>query len=349
MKNRKKMVRDFIYVDVERLYSLYSQVFEGVADQIIQSYVDGVLSRDFQKGPILQGSSIEAQVAEVSRRTENKFLYDHMYNRLEASINEAILEPEALSSENYRTVLKQASVIKVRGSAEIEDYKRIRVFLEKFNSLAEAIAYSSAVSEESKAGIRDLENSIRGLRDRNKRARASEQLRRLKEPKHLAREMGLSQDEKLLSNLGLFTEMFYPDGFEITIIDERGSGNVVFRGVLDKRWLRVQPDMLRALYGGFVESKWTMVGQLTYVPGVESPEVNGGLTIQTTKEGEKEIPSMRDSFRNMFRACRVFEAIFLESKQRVEVLLCPLSIYREIEVPVSSKTEGSGGDDDKGT
>lgn len=78
MKTEGKVVRDFIYVDVERLYSLYSQVFEGVADQIVQSYMAASATTDSQKESLLRGGSIEAQVAEVSRRTENKLLYDHM-------------------------------------------------------------------------------------------------------------------------------------------------------------------------------------------------------------------------------------------------------------------------------
>ena len=32
-----KVLRDFIYVNLERLYSVYSQVFEGVVDTIVRS------------------------------------------------------------------------------------------------------------------------------------------------------------------------------------------------------------------------------------------------------------------------------------------------------------------------
>jgi hypothetical protein len=76
------VIRDFIYVDVERLYSLYSQIFEGVTDQIVQSYMDASASVSSDSGTESRqrAVSIEAQVAEMSRRTENKFLYDHMYS-----------------------------------------------------------------------------------------------------------------------------------------------------------------------------------------------------------------------------------------------------------------------------
>jgi hypothetical protein len=337
MESNTKVIRDFIYVDVERLYSLYSQVFEGVTDQIVKSYVDGLWQKDSQKGSILKGSSSEAQVAEVSLRTENKFLYDHMYNRLEKEISTAILEHSNITLENFREILKQVFMIKVSGTAEIEDYNRFKIFTEKFNSIAEAIAYASAHSEESKAALNALEASVTKVEDRNRQIRAKEQLKRIKDPKYLAKQMGLSQDETLLKNLRLFTETFNPEGFEITIVPAGGQGGLVFRGILDKRWLRIHSNLLRALYGAFVESNWIMVGQPTYLPGGNISELPETLSTQPGDESKIETPSMRDPFRNMFRAARFLENMFLESKQRVEVIVCPLAIYREREILISEK------------
>ena len=154
MPNHDIKVRDFIYVDADRLYSLYSQVFEGVADRIVESYTAGFSTTDSQKGPPLQGSSTEAQVAEVSRRTENKFLYDHMYSRLEKRLDSVITSATEVTSENFQSKLEQAFIVRVSGTAEIEDYDRLNMFMERFNELADAIAYSQliGVRETLKAG-----------------------------------------------------------------------------------------------------------------------------------------------------------------------------------------------------
>lgn len=345
MQAEGRMVRDFIYLDVERMYSLYSQVFEGVADQIIQSYIYELQSKDYQRGPILQGASVEAQVAEVSLRTENKFLYDHMYNRLETNISEAILEPSGVSPDNYREVLAPAFMIKVRGAAEMEDYDRIKTHLDKFNTLAEAIAYAHTLSDEFQAALRELEASAAG-KVRDERTKVKQQLKKLKDPKQVAKEMGLSQDEQLLSNIRLFVETFHHGGFEIIIIPAQEVEGVVFRGVVDKRWLRVQPDLLKALYGVSAESNWTMVGQVTHLPkveiaGMETP-MEQELSTEASEEQEaEEEPSMRDPIRSIFGAVRVFENMFLESKERIEVLVCPLAIYREMEIPRIKSSETS--------
>jgi hypothetical protein len=70
-------IRDFVYIDIDKLYSLYSQTFEGIAEKVVQSYIDRLTSKDFQKGAPLGGASIEKQAEELSSRTESRVLHDH--------------------------------------------------------------------------------------------------------------------------------------------------------------------------------------------------------------------------------------------------------------------------------
>ncbi len=336
-KSKTTTIRDFIYVDVDRLYSLYSQVFEGVAEQIFQSYIDSLISKDKQKGFPLLGNSAEEEVTEVSRRTENKILYDHMYNQLEAKLQDSLLEiRDNISLENYDKILSETFMIKVYGNAEIEDYERVRVFAEKLNSLAEAIAYAGTISEVGKSTISTLEFLLNSKTISNsEKASARAQLKKLKDPKQLAIEMGLSQDEKMLGYLKEFIDMFYREGFEITVIPNQGIDDIVFRGVINKNWLRLTPDFLRALYGGFVKSNWTLVGQVTFMPGqVSKPKnVEQSSSSKSIEENDAQ-PSLRDPFRKIFDGMSVFESMFLESQPRVEVLVYPLAIYREVPINI---------------
>jgi hypothetical protein len=70
-----------------------------------------------------------------------------------------------------------------------------------------------------------------------------------------------------------------------------------------------------------------MVGQVTYLPGVNLP--TGDYSETNISEGDSN-PSMLDPFRNMFRSARVVERMFLESKSRPEVVICPIAIYRQM-------------------
>ncbi len=333
MSSEKQLIiRDFIYVDVDRLYSLYSQVFEGVAEKIVQSYMDSSAKLDQQKGSIASGSATEAQVAELSSTTESKILYDHMYNSLEFKLKKSILEVSEIPPDDYIKTLSKAFMIKVRGTAEIEDYSRANVFMEKVNSLGEAVAYSITQSEEVKNKINELEEQAK-VATAPERSQLRDQIKKISDPKLLSKQMGLHQDEKLLGHLKQFVEIFHPEGFEITIKPDQRCENIVFRGIVDKKWLRIKPELLRALYSGLVNMQWTMVGQITFLPfkgfKLEEPEMN----LNTPNTLEKNSPSLRDPFRSIFQGMRSFDSMFLESQQRVEILICPLAIYREVSLP----------------
>lgn len=343
-------IRDFIYVDAERLYSLYSQVFEGVAEQIVESFIAELTSSESHKGSIMGGSSKDAQVAEASRRTENKSLYDHMYNRLERKLDAVITNATDITLENYHEVLTEAFMIKVSGPSEIEDYERIDLFMKRFNELADVIGYSQlhGIRTAIEAGWKEKESEINQLSDRNKKAAAQRQLDKEKKDfekrvQDFLEQSGLRQDEKLLGYLRLFIEIFNPHGFEITVNPPKSNQKIVYRGVVDRKWLRVQPDFLRALYGQAVKSTWTMVGKITYIPYTDlpnertlvTPPDNPGVDDENNllSKVESTNPSMRDPFRNMFTAARAFDQMFLESSERVEILIAPLAIYHEIEIP----------------
>jgi hypothetical protein len=245
-------------------------------------------------------------------------------------------------------------MIKVKGRAEIEDYNRVKAFAKQFNELAGKLAFAETMNQlgislyKAEALIATAQGEAKGnLRKAVQKFKNSEQL---------AKDKGYYQDEELMSLIELVTQMFYPEGFETTITPTRGIEGIVFRGVIDKQWLRLKPDFLKALYGGYTEFEWTMVGQITYMPGGEAPKIpaimvpnaNGAVNetpnlkeegaSEETEEQEAgpapqqiptELPSMRDPFRMVFGGLTALERMFLESKQRVEVIMHPLAIYRE--------------------
>jgi len=322
-------IRDFIYVDNDRLYSFYSQAFEGVADRVVQSYIELLTSQNTQSSTG-QSGSLEARIAEASLKTESKFLYDHMYNLLEAQIGSRIVQIENVNRDNYLEKIGATSLIRVTGSAEIEDYQRMREFLGRFNEVADAIAYSVLTTEETKQKLKEAEEVIKNIPDPNKRVIPQKKFENMKDVKRIATEMHLRLDDQLLKNLEVFTDLFYSQGFDVTITVPEAP-EVVYRGVLDHRWLRIQPNILRALYGTLVKGKWTLIGQPTYIPGFsQTAEEARSAGINASPPSK---PSMKDPFRNMFNSQRAFETMFQESVQRVEIIIAPLAIYHEIEIP----------------
>ena len=370
MPSTGKTIREFIYLDADRLNSLYSQVFEGVAEEIVKSRLHGELQKETQKGEITKGQIAEAQFAELNQTTENKVLYDYMYSQLEAKILPGILIPTGITAANFRDVLRDAFMLKVTGRTEIADYNRIKTFATDFNELAGKLAFAETVTQLG-VSLYKLESFVETAKG-DQKGELRKVVNRFKNSTQLAKEKGYYQDEELMSLIQLVTQMFYPEGFETTICPSEGIEGVVFRGVLDKRWLRLQPDLLKALYGGYTEFDWTMVGEITYLPGGEpiriSPMITPNLSAtsspsasvsantstgssesvesdtdeslpsdESTRINESvpapdqpaELPSMRDPFRTAFSGLTALERMFLESKERVEVIMHPLAIYRE--------------------
>lgn len=336
MNAERTVIRDFIYVDAERLYSVYSQVFEGVADQIVTSYMDGLRSQETAKGLPLSGSEIEHETCEGQNRTESRVLYDHLYNRLEEKLGEVILSDPDVTPANYREQLTGTFMVKVTGEAVIEDYERYRMFTEKFNTIGEAIAYASWSSDEVKAVIAKVETDARQMPEGPDKVLAKQKMKVFKDVKEYAKSLGLTQDETALANLRMFAEVFNPDGYEITITPAASDGSVVFRVIVDRRWLRIRPDLLRSLYGVSAGSQWTVVGQVTYLPrrNRAMPAVTD-QGVAVSDRVDDDVPSLRDPVRAVMASTGIFEEMFLESQQRVEVLVCPLAVYRETILPMS--------------
>lgn len=334
MPRDRRIIRDFLYEDIDRLYSIYSQVFQGVAGQIVESFTNQAASKESGRSAPLTGRTLEEQVVELSTHMQVKWLHDHMYNTLEEKLGSVMIEDPELTPGNYEQVLSGCFLLKVQGAAEISDYHRLTTFLEKYNELGEAIAFShllSVTGEGAAAGA--LEREHAAPKDRNERVRAREMEKRKTDPKAIAQAMGLRQNPELLKRLKLFLDFFGMDPFEV-VVSAGEQSMVTYRGVLDRKWLRVSPDLVRSLYGTVIESPVTMVGQITHLPRARADKSTTSEELPPFRQSSEANPSMRDSYQNMFKAARALEHMFLESDRRIEVVVCPLAIYREREIEI---------------
>lgn len=73
-----KKLKDFLYMDTDKLYSFFSQVFEGLIYNEVSADSFEESKGDAQKGPLLQGSSLESKLVLTSQKYQSKFLHDHV-------------------------------------------------------------------------------------------------------------------------------------------------------------------------------------------------------------------------------------------------------------------------------
>lgn len=344
----EEVIRDFIYVDLDRLYSVYSQVFEGVVETIVKSIAaeEGEIrykslateegqepSSEKASEAIFTSRRVEdvraSQLAEASLRTESKVLYDHMYNILEARLRSSILVPEAVGRQNFEAIFRRMPLVRVTGHVRMEDYPDFSKFLGKWNEFADAVAGGHI--EQMRDQIEAAKNTIKSVKNRDEKARLKKWLERYNNPRKVAEKLGLTKDEKTLDNLKLVADVFKHNAFDIILTRPIDKDGVAFRAILEREGLRKDPTMLRGLYGGsVVSSDWHIIGFITFVPQPEELSVAEEQPKEETEETDVLDRGIRGSFSHMFERFDDLEKTFIQSAESLEMHISPIVIYREI-------------------
>jgi len=334
----QSVIREFVYLDLPRLYSLYSQVFQGLTDEILDETVNQLTTRDSQTA-ILRGAEGQSEGLEASRHVERTTLHHHMYNKLEKELDPSAFIADERPAATILEKLSSVPFLKAHGPAEMLDYDRLSEFIAHFNELGHAIGYSTMTNTPGvKAKIEEFQA---------KRSRATNDALRKTVQRELDKftnealltileQSNLQQDENILDMLRLMTSLFASGAYSI-VITPPNAPRWHFHGVIDKGFLRYTPDHLLRLYGGFSDAALTMVGSVTHLPNSSSPDglvpedslVSGHVL---SPEERRQRPAMLDSFRSMFRQQRTLERMFMESYVDVEVVMSPLAIYREFSI-----------------
>lgn len=224
-------LRDFIYIDKNRMYSLYSQLFEGVVESLVKSVS---YSSEEQK----KEKKIEETIIDASEKVQNVVLFDHIYNTLETKMADSIL---IIDDDTTKGDITPSSIIKVSGYVTIEDYEHLSYLMKNFNEIGLALANMQLWSSE---GLGKTSNSS---------------------VEKYAKENGLVLDKKFTSSMVTIIENFHGNSMEILLETESKNLDVCFKAIISQDNLRVTANDLRNMYGYKPCMKWTMVGEVTDV------------------------------------------------------------------------------------
>ncbi|WP_297898434.1 DUF6414 family protein [Methanobrevibacter sp.] len=149
----KKDIREFIYLDIERLKSIFSQVEEGLLERETKTKGnDTQLSGEVGTGKVLEFLGLDAKGAVdllmKNQETETRTLHDHMYNYIEKKLIEEELIIKIHESEDIEKYWKKGklneklddkSFILVKGKVKIEDYNNFIKMTKNINELQTAL------------------------------------------------------------------------------------------------------------------------------------------------------------------------------------------------------------------
>lgn len=295
-------VRDFIYLDVDRLKSIISQVDEGIVNftEGVESTTDEVKSSvegglfGFLKGVV------DAKYISQNQDTTTKSFHDFIYNKVENALTEGNLLthiPENgtdsdAANESVRDSLSNTAFVLAKGKVVINDFNNMNIFLGKFNTVIDFLAHCTNLSL--------LEDSSPHKKKQAKNA--------VKESK---------MDKKMIDGFQMFFDTFYKDRVVIKMLPFENKTDFILVGNLNEKYLRDDISSITYKYGTAPISEWTIFCQVASMPPKERevPQITTGSEIESGIQG-------------IFDAYRTIESL-AQSVVYPEIAITPIAIYRE--------------------
>lgn len=319
MKNiegEKGLIKNIVYLDVDKMYSMSSQVFEGVTEYILSEKVQGKDSSESQKGPMASGMLLGEILRQQETVSEKKVLIDHSYSLFEKKLLDegrvTVIDASAKSGPSL-TSLRANSFVKVRGRVIFNDMLSIKGTITNFNKVGRALATVTKFGE-----LQELKTQLEifkeGGGDQSQRRALEEQIKLLSNGEKLQKFVGLYQDPDFLAQLATTLEYGYQDQLEVTI----NCDNEAFSANLKRECLREREEMFIRKYSRHSEVDFTLFGVIT----------------QITQQSGDDIPlregaSIKEAVMNMVAVLTNLEQTFT-GRRNNESIIDPIAMYTEI-------------------
>jgi hypothetical protein len=339
-------LNDFIYVDLSKVISLYSQLTGGVVEALERNS-ERSSSSDNKRSYDFRVFRHDAGGTDIDRHASRETVKPHHALLKEL---EAILEQEgymadltalglpSLRDAAFRSQLKKTFCVKVTGRAVIEDYARIKGIAEAFpevvqlvNKSIESKILKSDNYREVQDQISAREIALKQIKDRNKRSEAESQLREAKRKlvelvADASRLKGVEQ--WILEGVSTWIDTFLPGIVNLRVypVTERPDEHVF--GHLKKDCFEdVSTNSFHFTYGSFPTEELTLIGIITSVPNEEGEQFKPLKEFERPDLGNSE--SVEQAFRGVFRGSDGMEQM-IRTCRFPRVLVHPLVVYRSV-------------------
>ena len=152
--NEVPVIRDLVYLDFDKVASIFSQLEGGLVTEIKQTVEDQTEDRDVLKLPLPFFSPEFASISgERVGEVQSRILHHALLLRVEDSLFSRGLAVDLNTefggeptNEDLRSVVEKHSYVRAEGHASIEDFQHINRIAEKFNDLSGFINQSTMAS-----------------------------------------------------------------------------------------------------------------------------------------------------------------------------------------------------------
>jgi len=249
------------------------------------------------------GLSGKAELLWANGQTETRTLHDHIYNLAEDALKQSDMLVQVpgewteadIDAGHLHDGLGETDFVLVSGHVVINEFAKMREFLNRFNEIGRFLAYTTI---EDDAG-----------RSKNERDRVM---------KAAIQENGLELPAQLITGMEVVFDVFYRDRVVVKIRPLATSSMSTFAGVLRPEYLREPIDTIVYKYGLVPPTPWRMLAQVAAIPK-RSDE--SGQSFQTGGDIEQAMMSVFESMREVQAQ--------VQCVSFPEIAVTPVALYRE--------------------
>ncbi|MGH1461112.1 MAG: DUF6414 family protein [Neptuniibacter sp.] len=345
-----KEIKDFIYLDMEKVSSLYSQLSGGIVQSVEASSTSTENSKNLRNYDFkifkheAGGTESESQVLK-----EVRVSHHDIYNELESGLFEkgyaaeigVDITKEAIDSGEATKIFESALCIKAEGYVVLEDYDRITRIAHNYeditNFINNSIKSSLTETPELKEIIEQIDvmkEDIKKMKNGSAKTKKKHELNEFENNLNAllsSKQVGKVEDW-IIDGLKTWVRVFLPDVFNVRVYPFEDSDNFhVMSNVKRKFFLDDNTESVHYLFGSKPTIKVTMLGVITSIPQKD------GDSFAPMKEFEEadldedgnEAQSFESAFRGVFRGFDGLEEM-IRTCRYPRIMVQPIAIYRAI-------------------
>lgn len=299
------------------MYSLSSQIFEGITEYILNENASENENLEHQKGPIASGRVLADVIKSSSKAIEKKFLHDYSYSIFEKNLidqGRVLSITSSVKLETLRSSINNHSFIKIKAKAIFNDIEKITEIFGSFNKIGEAMA--CLMSFEELKHIKNQLNEVKSqVNNKNERSKLDNDVKRLSNLPELAKHLGFYHDQTFLNSLNLLIKYGFSDQFEIHQIGDEA----LFTSCLKRECLREKENLLIKKYARKTEKEIVVFGLISQAFSGSEPEIRD----------DQNFSNMKAALINMVERLTNFDNS-ISGKQANEVVIDPIAVYVEV-------------------
>lgn len=312
-------MKNIVYLDEAKLFSLSSQLFSGVTEYIVQENAELKEEKTEQKGPIASGRLLADAMRSGEKTVEKRVLHDFAYARFEDELLSTGRISEIDSESQDPIILSGAakSFVKIKAKAEFFDTRKIVDLFSSFNKLGAAIGYTQAFS--STEELRALfDEKILSAKTKAEAGKIKQEKKEALERIIQSSSVEIMQDERFLESLAIVTDYGYGGNFEVF---QKVAG-YTYSAVMRREYFREPEELIVRKYSRSTAAELVLVGVVTQAGGELNAANDGADSVDELPDNS----SMRRAILHLSRRMGGIERT-MTGKENLEVVVDPIALY----------------------